>query len=114
MGGAGDGAPDIPNAACDRNILWSVLFVYKPHRPTGPVKLQEYETYSALEAQRCRRAQYTGRIATVVLAGSTVTGMVRSVVEDNSSSLKRWIVAIDPTSLPPTFPFRKKLRTSSW
>jgi hypothetical protein len=35
-----------------------------------------------LKHKRCRRAQYTGRIATVVLAGSTVTGIVRSVLED--------------------------------
>jgi hypothetical protein len=62
--------------------------------------VQEYETTSAIEATRCRRAQYTGRIATVVLAGSTVTGMLRSIAEDNSCSSKRWVATIDQRVCP--------------
>jgi hypothetical protein len=62
--------------------------------------MQKFETTSATEAQRCRRAQYCGLISTVALAGSTVTGYVRSVAEDNSKSPKRWIVTIDLKSLP--------------
>ena len=112
MGGAGDGAPDIPNAAgtsfgqfclSTSHIDRQDQLNCKNMRPIARLK------HSIADARSTPLA-----IATVVLAGSTVTGKVRSIVEDNSSSLKRWIVAIDPTSLPPTFPFRKKLRTSNW
>jgi hypothetical protein len=77
-------------------------------------KVQTFETTDAAEAQRCKRAQYTGRIATMVLAGSTVTGIVISVVEDASCSPKKWIVNINPTSLPTGFTPSKKLRASRW
>jgi hypothetical protein len=59
-----------------------------------------FETMDSSEAQRCRRAQYSGLISTVALAGSTVTGLVRSVAEDHSRSPKTWIVTIVPKSLP--------------
>ena len=60
--------------------------------------MQRFETTNEVEAQRCRRSQYHGRIATVAVAGSTVTGLVYSVAEDKISSPKKWIVTIIPKS----------------
>ena len=59
----------------------------------------KFEITDASKAHRCRIAQYCGRIFTLALTGSTVTGLVRSVVEDNSRSPKIWIVTIVPKSL---------------
>jgi hypothetical protein len=59
--------------------------------------MQTVETSSSVEAQRCRRAQYSGRAAELSLNGSKILGMVRSVQEDLSRSPQRWIVTIVPT-----------------
>ncbi len=59
--------------------------------------MQTVETSSSAEAQRCRRAQYSGRTAELSLNGSKFLGMVRSVQEDRSRSPQRWIVTIVPT-----------------
>jgi hypothetical protein len=59
--------------------------------------MQTVETSSPVEAQRCRRAQYSGRAAELSLNGSKILGMVRSVQEDLSRSPQRWIVTIVPT-----------------
>jgi hypothetical protein len=56
--------------------------------------LQTIETTNAIEARRARYAQYTGREATLTLMGSTVTGMVRSVNEHGSGTLKRWTIMV--------------------
>jgi hypothetical protein len=48
------------------------------------------------EAQRCRYAQYRGEKATLMLNGLSVTGMVCSVREDNSSTPMRWIISVVP------------------
>jgi hypothetical protein len=47
-----------------------------------------------IEVRRCRYAQYRGEKATVILNGLPVTGMVRSVKEDKSSSITRWTITI--------------------
>jgi hypothetical protein len=52
------------------------------------------ETTDPIEARRARYAQYRGREATLTLMGATVTGMVRSVNETGSGSLKRWTVTV--------------------
>jgi hypothetical protein len=51
------------------------------------------EILSAIEAQRCRRAQYKGMPATIKLNGSTVSGLVRSVKEETGAL---WIVTLIP------------------
>jgi hypothetical protein len=56
--------------------------------------MQTIETTDPKEARRARYAQYRGQQATLTLMGSTVTGMVRSVIEDGSGTLKRWIVTV--------------------
>jgi hypothetical protein len=42
--------------------------------------------------ERC--TQYRGKKATLTLMGSTITGLVRSVMEDRSTNPTRWIVTI--------------------
>ena len=66
--------------------------------------MQTFETADAIEAQRCRRAQYAGWIATLQLAGSTVTGTVRSVAEQSGSTPQKWIVTIVPKENARGFP----------
>jgi hypothetical protein len=56
--------------------------------------MQTIETTNPIEARRARYAQYRGQKVTLTLMGSTVTGMVRSVNEDRSGTLKRWIVTV--------------------
>jgi hypothetical protein len=55
--------------------------------------MQMIETKDPVEAQRCRRAQYSGCPTKVTLSGSTVLGLVRSVKEESGP---RWIVTIIP------------------
>jgi hypothetical protein len=52
------------------------------------------ETTDPIEARRARYAQYRGQKTTLTLMGSSITGMVRSVNEDASGTLKRWIVTV--------------------
>jgi hypothetical protein len=49
-----------------------------------------------IEARLCRYAQYRGEKATLMLNGLPVTGKVRSVMEDRSSTPMRWIVSVIP------------------
>ena len=51
------------------------------------------ETKDPREAQRCRRAQYSGLASTSTLNGSTVRGVVRSVREETGAL---WVVTIIP------------------
>jgi hypothetical protein len=56
-----------------------------------------FETTDQKEVRRCRIAQFNGRTATVRSLGSTVTGHVRSVLENKSSIPQRWTITIVPT-----------------
>jgi hypothetical protein len=56
--------------------------------------MQTIETTDPIEARRARFAQYRGQKATLTLMGATVTGLVRSVSEDKSGTLKRWIITV--------------------
>jgi hypothetical protein len=56
--------------------------------------MQKIETTDPIEARRARYAQYRGQKATLMLMGSTVTGLVRSVNEDSSGTSKRWTVTV--------------------
>ena len=55
--------------------------------------MEVIETSNPREAQRCRRAQYSGLPATITLNGSRVRGIVRSVKEEPGAL---WIVTIIP------------------
>jgi hypothetical protein len=61
--------------------------------------MQAIEITDPIEARHCRYAQYRGEKATVMLNGLPVTGMLRSVKEDSSSSPMRWIVSVVPKQL---------------
>jgi hypothetical protein len=56
--------------------------------------MQTIETTDPVEARRARFAQYRGQRTTLQLRGSSITGTVRSVAEDGSSTPKRWIVTV--------------------
>jgi hypothetical protein len=56
--------------------------------------MQTIETTDPNEARRARYAQYRNQKATLTLMGSTFTGMVRSVNEDRSGALKRWMITV--------------------
>jgi hypothetical protein len=58
--------------------------------------MQTIEITDPLEARRCRYAQFRGEKATLILNGLPVTGMVRSVKEDKSSTPTRWTVTVVP------------------
>lgn len=55
-----------------------------------------YETADQKEVRRFRIAQFNGRMATVKAGESTVTGFVRSVLEQESSTPPRWTITIIP------------------
>jgi hypothetical protein len=56
--------------------------------------VQTIEITNPLEARRCRFAQYRGQKARLILNGLPVTGMIRAVKEDNSSTPTRWMVTV--------------------
>lgn len=57
-----------------------------------------YETADQKEVRRFRIAQFNGRMATVKAGESTVTGFVRSVLEQDSMIPPRWTITIIPTA----------------
>jgi len=57
-----------------------------------------FETADQKEVRRFRIAQFNGRTATVRSGGSTVTGHVRSVLENKTSVPQRWIITIIPSA----------------
>jgi hypothetical protein len=57
-----------------------------------------YETADQKEVRRFRIAQFNGRMATVKSGDSTVTGFVRSVLEQESSIPTRWTITIIPNA----------------
>jgi hypothetical protein len=69
-----------------------------------------YETADQKEVRRFRIAQFNGRMATVKSGAETVTGFVRSVLEQESAIPPRWTITIIP-SAPKEEP--KILRPSS-
>ena len=60
-----------------------------------------FETTDQKEVRRFRIAQFNGRTATVGSGGSTVTGYVRSVLENKSSVPTRWVITIIPAETKP-------------
>ena len=57
-------------------------------------KMQTIEITNPLEARRCRYAQYRGQKVRLILNGVPVTGMIRAVKEDKSSTPMRWMVIV--------------------
>ena len=55
-----------------------------------------YETADQKEVRRFRIAQFNGRPATVKAGGTTVTGLVRSVLENATSVPTRWTITLIP------------------
>jgi hypothetical protein len=53
-----------------------------------------FETADQKEVRRFRIAQFNGRAATVRSNGSTVTGMVRSIVENKATNPAVWVVTL--------------------
>ena len=55
-----------------------------------------FETADQKEVRRFRIAQFNGRTATIRSGGTTVTGLVRSVLEDAASVPPRWTITLIP------------------
>lgn len=70
-----------------------------------------YETADQKEVRRFRIAQFNGRMTAVKSGDATVTGFVRSVLEQESSIPPRWTITIIP-SVPKqeTKPLRSSAR----
>lgn len=56
-----------------------------------------YETADQKEVRRFRIAQFNGRPATIKCGATTVTGFVRSVMEQSDSISPRWTITIIPS-----------------
>ncbi|MBI5322884.1 hypothetical protein [Bradyrhizobium sp.] len=56
-----------------------------------------FETADQKEVRRFRIAQFNGRTATFRSSGSTVTGMVRSIVENKAINPSVWVVTLIPS-----------------
>jgi hypothetical protein len=54
------------------------------------------ETADQKEVRRFRIAQFNGRPATIRSNDSTVTGMVRSIVENKAANPSVWVVTLVP------------------
>jgi hypothetical protein len=56
--------------------------------------MQTFETIDSKVARRCRYHQHRGHKTTVTVEGSPVTGLVRSVMEVQSSNPRRWLITV--------------------
>jgi len=73
-----------------------------------------FETSDQKEVRRFRIAQFNGRTATARLAGSAVTGHVRSIVENKSRVPAAWTITIIPEEPRPTPALRPAPRVRSY
>ena len=55
-----------------------------------------FETADQKEVRRFRIAQFNGRAATIKSGDKTVTGLVRSVLENATSVPPRWTITLIP------------------
>jgi hypothetical protein len=60
----------------------------------------------AVEMRRCKRAQFSGWIAELVLNGKSVAGIVHSVMPDPIES-QTWIVHLTPKAVAPIIKRRR-------
>jgi hypothetical protein len=56
--------------------------------------MQTFETIDSKVARRCRYHQHRGKKTTVTVEGTPITGLVRSVMEVQSSRPRRWIITV--------------------
>lgn len=70
-----------------------------------------FETADQKEVRRFRIAQFNGRPATVKSGDTTITGLVRSVMEKEASVPPRWSITIVP--VPPKAQPAPALRPAS-
>ena len=73
-----------------------------------------FETSDQKEVRRFRIAQFNGRTATVRSAESTITGDVRSIVENKSSVPAAWTITIIPEEPRPAVALRPAPRARSY
>lgn len=73
-----------------------------------------FETSDPKEVRRFRIAQFNGRTATARTAGAAVTGHVRSIVENKSSTPSAWTITIIPEVPKPALSMRPLSRTRSF
>ncbi|WP_454624067.1 hypothetical protein [Bradyrhizobium cenepequi] len=73
-----------------------------------------FETTDQKEVRRFRIAQFNGRTATARSAGSTVTGHVRSIVENKSSVPAAWTITIIPEAPKPAVNLRPAPRVRAF
>jgi hypothetical protein len=73
-----------------------------------------FETNDQKEVRRFRIAQFNGRTATVRSAEPTITGHVRSIVENKSSIPAAWTITIIPEEPRPTVALRPAPRARSF
>jgi hypothetical protein len=63
------------------------------------VNMQTFDTIDRKVARRCRYHQHRGQKTTVTVEGSPVTGLVRSVMEVESSKPTRWVITVIATPI---------------
>ena len=73
-----------------------------------------FETSDQKEVRRFRIAQFNGRTATTRLTDSTITGHVRSIVENKSSIPAAWVITIIPEEPKASIATRPASRTRSF
>ena len=73
-----------------------------------------FETSDPKEVRRFRIAQFNGRTATARVAESTVTGHVRSIVENKSSIPAAWTITIIPEEPKPALSTRPLSRARAF
>ena len=73
-----------------------------------------FATSDQKEVRRFRIAQFNGRTATTRSAGSTITGHVRSIVENKSSVPAAWVITIIPEEPKASIATRPAPRTRSF
>ena len=69
--------------------------------------MQKFETTNLSEAMQCKRSQFFNKVIELPSAGSSVTGMVHSVVEAKNVCSTKWIVTFAPKPFPTDFPLKK-------
>jgi hypothetical protein len=67
---------------------------------TGSIVMHVLHTNEENEVRVCRRALYSGAVASLSIGNTVVTGTVYSVTEVASSDPKRWTIKVIPKEAP--------------
>jgi hypothetical protein len=73
-----------------------------------------FKTSDSKEVRRFRIAQFNGRMASTRLTGATVSGHVRSIVENKASVPAVWTITIIPEQPRAPAPLRPAPRVRSF